>query len=95
MNSYRDVLIETYRNINSPSSKSIRARPVTGQGLDTSMNVECSSSMRKSHPVGTKFILRAKITTREGGTPFIYSRFDWPYRVVSEEEAEEFLRSCY
>ena len=94
MGSYRNVLIETYRNIDEPSSAKVRARPLAGQGLDPSMKVECSSIMRKSYPVGTKFILRAKITNREGGTTFIYSRFDRPYRVVSEGEVMEFLRYC-
>jgi len=47
MNQYRDVIIETFRNIGGGSSKSIRARPIAGQSLDTSMKVECSSSMRK------------------------------------------------
>lgn len=87
---YRDLVIKTYRNPGEPSNKAIRARPVPGQGVSPHLNVECSSGMRHSHPPGTLFIVRAKITDVEG-TPFIYSYFGWPYRVVSEREAEQFI----
>ncbi|MDG4868679.1 hypothetical protein P8631_11770 [Guyparkeria sp. 1SP6A2] len=91
MSHYRNVVIETYRNIHGGSSKSIRARPISGQGLDISMNVECSSKMRKGHAVGTKFLLQAKVTDREGGPPFLYAHYNFPYRVVSDEEAKDFI----
>ena len=91
MSYYRDVIIETYYNTGGGSSKSLRARPIYGQELDVSMNVECSSKMRKNHPVGTKFILSAKITDREGGPPFLYSHFNTPYKVLSDNEANEHI----
>ena len=91
MSHYHNVVIETYRNIHGGSSNSIRAHPLPGQGLDTSMNVECSSKMRKGHPVGTKFLLQAKVTDRDGGSPFLYAHYNAPYRVVSYDEAREFI----
>lgn len=95
MSHYRDVVIETYQNNHEASSKRIRARPLRGQGLDPSMNVECSSKMRKNHPVGTKFILQAKVTDREGGSPFLYAHFNSSYRVVSDQEAKDFIDKMY
>lgn len=92
MSNYRDVIIETYRFTGGGSSHSIRARPIPGQGLDTNMHVECSSSMRKKHPVGTKLLIQAKITDKEGGTPFLYSHYNWPYKVVTDEAVKEFIR---
>ena len=92
MSSYKEVVIETYPNTQGGSSKSIRARPVSGQGYDTSMNVECSASMRKSHPIGTKFLLQAKLTNREGGPSFLYAHFESPYTVLSENEAKQFIQ---
>jgi hypothetical protein len=56
------------------------------------MNVECSSKMRKGYPVGTKFSIQAKVTCKEGGTPFLYSHYNQPYKVISDEEAERFIR---
>ncbi|TXD98342.1 hypothetical protein ES754_05300 [Psychrobacter frigidicola] len=91
MSSYKDVVIETYINTKGGSSKSIRARPIAGQSFDTSMNVECSSKMRKSYPVGTRFLIQAKISEREGGTPFLYAYYNAPYRIVAEREIEELI----
>lgn len=91
MSYYRYVVIETYRNIHGGSSKSVRARPLAGQGLDTTMNVECSSKMRTGHPIGTKFLLQAKITDREGGEPFLYAHYNTPYRVINDGESKKFI----
>lgn len=91
MSNYKKVVIETYRNTQGGSSKSIRARPVPGQGYDSSMNVECSSGMRKSHPVGRRFLIEAKLTDREGGTPFLYSHYNMPYVVLSDAEAKAYI----
>jgi hypothetical protein len=92
MSQYLDIVIETYRNIHGSSSKSIRARPLDGQGLDTSMNVECSSKMRRGNPIGTKFLLQAKVTDREGGPPFLYAHYNAPYRVITDEQARELIK---
>lgn len=91
MGSYRLVFIETYKNSGGGSSKSIRARPIAGQGLSTSMNVECSEKMRMRHPVGTRFVIRAKVTCREGGPDFLYSHFNSAYSVVSAEKVRDFM----
>jgi hypothetical protein len=91
MSHYRQVIIETFKNIGNSSSKSVRARPISGQGLNVTMKVECSSKMRKDHPVGTLFLLEAKVTDREGGTPFLYAHYNSPYKVVSKNEAAELL----
>lgn len=90
MSYYRNLVIKTYRNPGEPSNKAIRARALPGQGLSHLLNVECSSRMRNRYPPGTLFIVRAKITNREGA-PFIYSYFGWPYQVVSQDEANRFI----
>jgi hypothetical protein len=88
MGHYRRVAIETYRNSGEPSSKNIRARPLAGQGFSRNMHVECSARMREAHPVGTIFIVQAQLTSKEGGTPFLYTSWQWPYDVVDQDEAE-------
>ena len=80
---YRQVVVETYEEVNAGKSSRIHVRPVPGQPYPTTMDVECSRSMRKLYPVGTKFRLYAKETNKEGGKPFLYSRYDWPFEVVS------------
>ena len=79
---YHQVVVETYYAITSGTSSRIRVRPINGQAFPTSMDVECSRSMRMQYPVGTKFRIHAKETDREGGKPFLYSHYDWPFEVV-------------
>ena len=81
---YQQVVVETYAAKKPGKSSRIHVRPVEGQPFPTAMDVECSRSMRKNHPVGTRFRIYAKETDREGGKPFLYSHFDWPYEVVEE-----------
>ena len=92
MSNYKDVIVESFTALNEQSAHSIRARPLPGQGLAADMRVECSSKMRKSHPVGTKFRIKAKVTDKEGGKPFLYSSFQWGYEVVSDLEADQFIQ---
>lgn len=93
MTHYLDVVVETYSTAGGTSEKSIRVRPLPGQQLSPSMNVECSLQMRHRYPVGTKFILRCKVTDRQGSPPFLYTHYNWPYRVLTDAEAAEFIRA--
>lgn len=38
---------------------------------------ECSKSLFYDHPVGTKFLLKAKLTDREGVGLFFYTYYRW------------------
>jgi len=95
MSFYRDIIIETYENRGEPSAERIRTRPLPGQGLSTLMKVECSIKMREAYPPGTKLKIRAKVTSREGGTEFLYCHYSWPYEVFTDDEATEFIRERY
>ena len=73
---YQEIIVESFRpactnGLHGP----IHIRPLPGQGLDTRMMVEWSKSLSYDHPVGTLFKIRAKITSKEGGTPFLYSYY--------------------
>lgn len=92
MGFYRQVVIETYKGRNTGANNGIRARPIAGQGLNTSMNVECSSKMRKDYPVGTKFLLTAKTTNKEGGPDFLYAHYNAAYRVFENHEIDNYIR---
>lgn len=81
---YQQVIIETYSANKAGKSSKIHARPIAGQPFPVSMDVECSRPMRKEFPVGTKFRIYAKETNREGGKPFLYTHYNWPYEVISE-----------
>ncbi|SCZ84275.1 hypothetical protein [Nitrosomonas mobilis] len=87
---YRNVIIETFHHTGGSSKHSIRARPLLGQGLSTSMRVECSSSMREGHPLGTLFKVRAKIknTVQE---LHLYTSWQWAYEIINAQEAADFI----
>jgi len=91
MSAYREIVVETFENRGEPARERIRARPMAGQGLSTSLRVECSAKMRGNHPIGTKLKILAKVTKKEGGTPFLYCHFSWPYEVLSDIEAAAFI----
>lgn len=94
MSFYRNIVIETYIGKNTTASSGVRARPLAGQGLEPSMNVECSSKMRKGYPVGTKFVISAKITNKEGGPDFLYCHYNSSYQVISDQEAVEHIKNA-
>lgn len=90
MGNYRKIIIETYGNALKERSGAPPARPLPGQGLDTDLKVECSESMRRSHPVGAKFLIQAKLTDRHG-TEFLYSSYRWSWEVLTDREAKSYI----
>lgn len=63
----------------------VHIRPIEGQDPYTSnMFVQCSKDLSSDYPVGTRFRIKAKITSREGGSPFISSHYTWSYEVLKE-----------
>lgn len=89
---YYYVAVETFiPSTPEPTWASIRVRPLKGQGVSTDLRVECDRSlMRHGFPLGTVFILQAKLTDREG-SQFIYSYFDWDYCVIDRATAETLI----
>ena len=88
---YRTVIVETfYPSDTSGRHGPVHVRPAKRQVFPQDLFVECSKDLidTKRFPVGTKFRLSAKLTDREGGTPFLYSYYGWGYEVVSDEEFE-------
>jgi len=93
MDHYRFVVIETIENPGESSSSSVRAHPIAGQGYDLNMRVECSKKMRSNYPVGTIFVVKAKIVETEGGAAFLYTHYNWPYEIVSRKKAIQMIKS--
>lgn len=80
---YRAVVVESY----APDSTAglhgpIHIRPVAGQGLPRTLQVECAKSLSRDYPVGTKFRLKAKLTDREAGGEYLYSYHGWRVEVL-------------
>ena len=94
MAAYTTIIAESYHFLGGGSPESIRVRPLAGQEFSVDLNIECSRAVRYKHPVGTLFKLSVKLTNRDGGE-FLYSSYQWPMSVVSEAEAEEFIRRAH
>ena len=92
MSNYRKIVIETYSGAGEGSTGAPPVRPLLGQRLDTNLKVECSSSMRRNHPIGTKFLIEAKLTEAYG-TPFLYSSYRWSWKIVTNIEAAKHIQS--
>lgn len=84
---YHMIKVESYYESGSGLHGNVHIRPLPGQSpYEPWMRVECSKVLmdEKVHKVGSKFLIKAKITSREGGTSFIYSSYAWPYSVIKE-----------
>jgi len=87
---YREVAVQS---VASPRSGKLRIRPMAGQAFAPSLSVQCSRKMADPalYPVGTRFLLLAKLTDRQGGTPFLYAYHGDPVMVLSATAAKKFL----
>jgi hypothetical protein len=87
---YRDVAVES---VVDPRSGGLRIRPMAGQAYATSMRVQCSRTLRdpELYPAGTRFLIRAKLTDRAGGAPYLYAHHGDAVKVLGDKEAASFL----
>lgn len=82
--SYQYVIVESFDSDDTSGRHGpIHVRPIAGQGeFKPNMYVRCLKRLSTDYPVGTKFRIKAKITDRGGGTPFIHSPYSWRYEVI-------------
>ena len=87
---YREVAVESFVD---PRTGALRIRPMAGQAYATSMRVQCARALADPamYPAGTRFLIRAKLTDRNGGAPFLYAYHGDPVNVLSGREVEFFL----
>jgi hypothetical protein len=57
-------------------------RPVAGEQFPQTLDVRSPKHMLRDYPVGTRFRICAKLTDREGGTPFLHTHHNWDYEVL-------------
>lgn len=83
---YRQVAVESCLQ-----GGKVHIRPLPGQAYSPTLSVQCSQRLGTLYPVGTKFLLSAKLTDRLGGTPFLYAYHGDPDVVLSGAAAKAFL----
>lgn len=82
---YKYIIVESVRCNNGVQHGDIHISPLPGQEPFTpDMFVECPNSMKYDYPVGTRFRIKAKITRRGDGNPFIYTHYTWPFEVLDD-----------
>jgi hypothetical protein len=87
---YRDVAVES---VPDARTGRLRIKPMAGQAYATSMRVQCARALSdpERYPAGTRFLIRAKLTDRAGGPPFLYAWHGDPVRVLTAREVRSFL----
>lgn len=87
---YREVAVESALD---PRTGRLFIKPVAGQAYATGMRVQCARALADPdrYPAGTRFLIRAKLTDRNGGAPFLYSWHGDAVRVLDARAAASFL----
>ncbi len=87
---YREVAVES---VLDPRSGALRIRPMAGQAFAPSLPVQCSRRLCDPavYPAGTRFLLSAKLTDRQGGPQFLYAYHGDPVVVLTNAAAKKFL----
>jgi len=87
---YRDVAVES---VIDPRTGAPRIRPMAGQAFAPTLAVQCARRMVDPalYPIGTRFLVSAKLTDRLGGEPFLYVYHGDPVVVLTPAQAKKFL----
>lgn len=71
-NVYPKIECESFKD---PETGRIRVRPVTGQDVPENIVIECSSTERKAHPLGTRFITeKVKVCKKPDGRIYLRAK---------------------
>jgi len=87
---YKEVAVESALD---PWTGQPHIRPVSGQAFSSAMRVHCSRQLLDlaRYPLGTRFLLSAKITDRLGGEPYLYAWHGDPVVVMTRARLKTFL----
>ena len=90
LSAYREVAVQS---VPDPWTGRLVIRPMPGQAFSPSMRVQCARALCDvaRYPAGTRFLLRAKMTDRLGGEPFLFAWHGDPVTVLSPAEARRFI----
>jgi len=85
---YRDVAVESLEE-----DGQVVVRPVNGQAFSPEMRVQCSRQLRDTaiYPLGTFFLVLAKMTDRLGGEPYLYVFHGDPVKVLTPAQLDTFI----
>ena len=79
---YIQVIVETYLESGSGLHGDRHVRPIAGEQLPQSLRVRFPKALRFAHPLGTHFLVYAKLTDKEGGNDFVHTNHAWDVEVL-------------
>jgi hypothetical protein len=87
---YREVAVES---VIDARTGALRIQPMAGQAFSPELPVHCARRLSDPalYPVGTRFLLSAKLTDRQGGPQFLYAYHGDTIVVLSNADARKFL----
>jgi len=85
---YRQVAVQSVSD-----GQQVWIQPVPGQAFVPSLRVHCARALCDTarYPLGTCFLLDAKLTDRQGGTPYLYAWHGDAVRVLTPAQTRAFL----
>jgi len=85
---YREVAVESLEEAGR-----VVLRPVPGQAYSAELPVHCARELRDTarYPLGTAFLVSAKLTDRLGGEPYLFVYHGDPVRVLTPAQLDAFL----
>jgi hypothetical protein len=85
---YRQVAVQSVAR-----GGKVEIHPVPGQAFSPELHVQCSRRMSDTgeYPLGTCFLLDAKLTDRLGGTPYLYAWHGDEIKVLTAGQTKAFL----
>lgn len=86
------MVVETYHESGSGLHDDLHVRPIKGQSVSPHLRVRFPKPLRRAHPVGTRFLVYAKISDREGGNEFIHTNHAWDVTVLGPPPAGEDMK---
>lgn len=91
---YYLIAIKTRYNHGEPSRHSVRANPLPGQGFPTDLNVQCGTDIREGNPVGSVFVVWAKLSFDiRRDAYYLFSDYRWAAEKVPENVAQKLISS--
>ena len=86
------IVVETYHESGSGLHGDLHVRPIRGQDLPSNLRVRFPKHLRRSHPLGTRFLAYAKLTDKEGGNDFVHTNHAWDVEVLGPAPAGDELK---
>jgi hypothetical protein len=86
------IVVETYHEIGSGLHGDLHVRPIAGQSLPRNLRVRFQKSLRRTHPLGTRFLCYAKLSNKDGGNEFVHTNHAWDVQVLGLPPAGDDLK---